>query len=137
MGWDGQPTPAADQHADHTLIPAGDDMPGSQRGLEMLLAVPGRVELAAARPGDADVVHLDVDAGLSLGPGTLFDLLDDQFAGRLFIGDGDGWLGIGRHPQTVGAPLDRRPRADQLPSAAAAPLFSGCSPASVHASWRR
>ena len=63
---DGDPPPAADPHAGHALVPAGDHLAASEAELERVAPVPGGVELLAVGPGDPDVVHLDDLAGLGL-----------------------------------------------------------------------
>ena len=64
---DDEPAAAADLHARHALVPAGDDLAGAERERERLAAVPGGVELLAGGVGDADVVHDDGVAGRGLG----------------------------------------------------------------------
>ena len=56
---DGQLATAADLHALHALVPAGDDLAGTELELQRLAAVPAGVELLAGGEGDADVVDGD------------------------------------------------------------------------------
>src|SRR5689334_9548024 len=61
---DGDAPAAADLHAGHALVPPGDDLAAPQAELERILPIPGGVELLAVAPGDTDVVHEHVHAGL-------------------------------------------------------------------------
>src|SRR4051794_17555421 len=89
MGRDGDPPTAPDLHAGGALIPPGDDLPLTERELEAVAAVPRRVELLAVAPGHADVVDVDVVAGLRLGTFALDEVLDHEVGGRIAGGDRD------------------------------------------------
>ena len=78
---------AADLHALHALVPAGDDLADAEPELQRRAAVVRRVELLAGRVGDADVVHRDGRAGGGLGAVALGDLGDDE-VGRAARGRG-------------------------------------------------
>src|SRR5580658_640904 len=86
---DDQLTAAADLHALHALVPAGDDVPGAELEPQRVAPVPARVEFLAGRVRDPDVVHLDQVARIRLGAVTLPDIGDLQLGRRLAAGEVD------------------------------------------------
>src|ERR1700733_11660006 len=56
---DDQLTAAADLHALHALVPAGDDMPGAELEPQRVAPVPARVEFLSRRVGEPDIVNRD------------------------------------------------------------------------------
>ena len=80
-GRDRQLAPAADLHALHARVPAGDDLALPELELEGLTAIPGRVELFAGREGDPDVVHRDLRAADGLVAIADGDVLDAELEG--------------------------------------------------------
>src|SRR3954471_3116370 len=62
--WDHEGAAAALAHAGDAEVPALDDAAGAEREVEGVAAIPRGVELLAVGEGDADVVHVDVIAGL-------------------------------------------------------------------------
>src|SRR5690606_25289531 len=58
VGGDLEAATAADLHALHALVPAGDDLADAELEAQRLAAVPGGVELLAGGVGDADVVDV-------------------------------------------------------------------------------
>src|ERR1700677_495163 len=86
---DDQLSAAADPHALHALVPAGDDMPGAELELQRVAPVPARVEFLAGRLRDPDVVPPDHVALVRLGTVTLPDIGDLQLGRRLAAGKVD------------------------------------------------
>src|SRR5215468_7491183 len=87
QGWrDNQLPAAADLHALHALVPAGDDLPGAEPEAQRFAAVPARVELLAGRVGDPDVVHPDRVTGTGHLAVAFPDVGDLQVRGRLALG---------------------------------------------------
>src|SRR6478609_4859438 len=80
---DGQLATAADLHALDALVPAGDDLAGTELELQRGAAVPGGVELLAGGEGDTDVVHGDGLSRLGHRSVALPDFLDLQVGRRL------------------------------------------------------
>jgi MFS family permease len=80
-GRDRQLAPAADLHALHARVPAGDDLALPELELEGLSAVPGRVELLAGREGNSNVVHRDLRAAGGLVAIADGEVLDAQLEG--------------------------------------------------------
>ena len=62
-GRDDELAAAADLHALHALVPAGDDLADAELEAQRLAPVPARVELLAGGEGDADVMHVNGVAG--------------------------------------------------------------------------
>src|SRR6516162_8270977 len=85
-GRDNQLPAAADLHALHALVPAGDDLPGAEPEAQRLAPVPARVELLAGRVGDPDVVHPDRIAGTGHLAVAFPDVGDLQIRGRVALG---------------------------------------------------
>src|SRR5699024_12400304 len=76
---------AADLHALHALVPAGDDLAHAEPEAQRLAAVPGGVELLAGGVGDAHVVHVDDVAAAGL-LAVADDLVDaDQLGGGVAL----------------------------------------------------
>src|SRR5687768_11961848 len=67
VGRDRDATATADLHPGDPLVPALDDLTGTQTEVEGLAAIPGRVELATVGPRDTDVVHHHVGTGDCFG----------------------------------------------------------------------
>src|SRR5579871_2419543 len=83
---DRDPAPTADLHPRHALVPPGDDLPLAEPELERGAAIPGRVELPARAPRDADVVDLR-DATLhGLLAAADDDVLELELVGRRLAG---------------------------------------------------
>src|ERR1019366_9812982 len=76
VGWDGQPTAPADQHAGHALVPSGDHVSRPEREGEELAAAPGRIELLTTGPRHPDVVDVDSHADNRFGPVADLEVLD-------------------------------------------------------------
>ena len=86
---DDQPAAAADLHALHALVPAGDDLADAEAEVEGRAAVVRGVELLARGVGHADVVHRDGAAGGGLLAVTLGELGDLEVTGRRAVGEVD------------------------------------------------
>src|SRR5450755_2876388 len=80
---------AADLHALHALVPAGDDLPDPQLELQRIPPVPARVEFLAGGIRDSDVMHLDHVARARHGAVALPDIRDLQPGRRLAAGEVD------------------------------------------------
>src|SRR5699024_9109350 len=92
-GGDVETAAAADLHALHALVPAGDDLAHAELEAQRLAAVLGGVELLAGGGGDAHVVHVDDVAAAGL-LAVADDLVDaDQLGGGVALGVVD--LGLG------------------------------------------
>ena len=73
---DDQPAAAADLHALHALVPAGDDLADTEAEVQRCAAVVRRVELLTRGVGHAHVVHRHGAAGGGLGALALGELGD-------------------------------------------------------------
>ena len=80
------PAPSTYLHADHTLVPAGNDLALPKAELERLATVPGRVELLARLPRDTHVVDFDHAPGDGLLAIADDDVLEFELVGRRLIG---------------------------------------------------
>src|SRR4051794_25813521 len=109
VGRDRDPAPAAHAHAGDALVPAGDDLALAEPELEGVAAVPRGVELAAALPRDADIMHFDDLARDRLVAVADLEVLELELVGRRAVGDRDVGLLGGGHAGTV-------PRGDQPPA---------------------
>src|SRR5262249_33058111 len=106
----GQLAASTDPHARDALVPAGDDLPGTEPEAERRVPRPRRVELVAVRVRDADVMDGDLLARASLGTLADHDVVDHQ-VGRWWAGGYlDIWLGLSHtaHPM----PARERPPPD-------------------------
>src|SRR5437870_361116 len=83
---DDQLAAAADLHALHALVPAGDDLPGAEPELQRIASVPARIELLPGGIRDPDVVDLDHVARPRLAAITFPDVGDQQFGRRFAAG---------------------------------------------------
>jgi hypothetical protein len=80
---------AADIHALHALVPAGDDPPSAELELQGLAPVPARVEFFARRERDPDVVNLDHVTRVRHRAIAFPDIRDLQLGRRLAAGKVD------------------------------------------------
>src|ERR1700722_7544499 len=90
---DDQLTAAADPHALHALIPAGDDVPGTELELQRIASVPAGVEFLPRRVRDADIVNLDPVARARHAAVSFPDVGDQQLGRRFAAGKVDLWFG--------------------------------------------
>ena len=86
---DDQPAAAADLHALHALVPAGDDLADAEAERQRLAPVVRRVELLAGGVRDPDVVHAHGLAGRRLGALALGEVGDLEVARRRAVGEVD------------------------------------------------
>src|ERR1022692_451246 len=80
---------AADLHALHALVPAGDDLPDAELELQRIAPVPACIEFLAGGVRDPDVVHPDHVARARHGAVALPDIRDLQPGRRLAAGKVD------------------------------------------------
>ena len=109
IGRNGQPTAAAHLHAGDTTVPSFDDLACAQAEVEGLPTIPTCVELTAGAPGNACIVndHSLADHRLV----AIADLLviDDEFGGRVALGDADdGFVGHGSDSTYDLSPMEER-----------------------------
>src|SRR5487761_1113626 len=89
---DDQLTAATDLHAGHALVPAGDDLPGTQPEFQRAALVPAGVEFFPGGVGHPDVVDLDRIPRLGHLTVTFPDVGDLQLGRRFTAGKVDLWL---------------------------------------------
>src|SRR5580658_2371224 len=80
---DDQLTAAADLHARHALVPAGDDLPGAEPELQRVAPIPACVEFLPGGKRHPDIVHRDQVAWAGRAAVSLPDVGDLQPGRRL------------------------------------------------------